>query len=377
MFTVGLIGVDSMRSLQAQALIDLSMVLRDAATFADFLAIAHRHIDRYLPVDWVNMGVMHRENGQLAGSQFFVYNSDRDLEGWWDEYLQRFSRYDALAAQLAIAPAGTTLLTQDLLDRRNPEHELLFEAVNRRTGSEFAMATNLVNDEDCFIVLVLNRNDPRYPFHPSEKAFFGALTPLLQLTARTLVTREKARLILSSAESLSRTAGSINFLFDEHLRPLFVPRNARERLEPFFPEKDQRPVPQFLQQWLERVAGSKGSVSPQSGPWRLLHETPFGRLKCAAMAVDSLGGRPTLWVRVEVEAQEGEFFRLRQAGLSERETEVVTYLPLGYTNRQIAEAMGIQEITVKKHLQSIGEKLGAAGRTEILYQALQRVRQSE
>ena len=65
-----------------------------------------------------------------------------------------------------------------------------------------------------------------------------------------------------------------------------------------------------------------------------------------------------------------DFSPLCDCGLTAREIEVLNYLPTGYSNAQIAMALGIKEITVKKHLKTIGDKLGASGKTEILYTAL-------
>lgn len=76
----------------------------------------------------------------------------------------------------------------------------------------------------------------------------------------------------------------------------------------------------------------------------------------------------------EDESGEYDFSVLRRIGLSGKECEVLSFLPLGYTNAQIGEALLIKEVTVKKHLRRAGERLGAQGKTEILYRALQRKR---
>jgi len=60
---------------------------------------------------------------------------------------------------------------------------------------------------------------------------------------------------------------------------------------------------------------------------------------------------------------------LNKYGRTEREVQIVSFLPLGYTNNQIASSLGIREITVKKHLEKIGRKLGVSGRVGILRQA--------
>ena len=50
--------------------------------------------------------------------------------------------------------------------------------------------------------------------------------------------------------------------------------------------------------------------------------------------------------------------------LTPREREVLSHLPLGYTNAQIALALGSAERTVRNQLSSIYEKLGVATRAE-------------
>ena len=54
--------------------------------------------------------------------------------------------------------------------------------------------------------------------------------------------------------------------------------------------------------------------------------------------------------------------RLLQASLTPRETEVLTWLARGKTNRDIAEILGMSHRTVNKHLEHIFEKLGVETR---------------
>jgi DNA-binding CsgD family transcriptional regulator len=50
--------------------------------------------------------------------------------------------------------------------------------------------------------------------------------------------------------------------------------------------------------------------------------------------------------------------------LTAREREVLSYLRLGYTNREIAAACGTSPRTVRNQLSTVFEKLGAATRAE-------------
>ena len=52
--------------------------------------------------------------------------------------------------------------------------------------------------------------------------------------------------------------------------------------------------------------------------------------------------------------------------LSSRELEVIAYLHKGFTNQCIAECLCISVSTVKAHLSSIYQKLGAKNRIEVL-----------
>ena len=50
--------------------------------------------------------------------------------------------------------------------------------------------------------------------------------------------------------------------------------------------------------------------------------------------------------------------------LTERETEIIELLPKGFTNKEIANDLGIAEHTVETHLDRIFRKLSVRSRTE-------------
>jgi DNA-binding NarL/FixJ family response regulator len=58
--------------------------------------------------------------------------------------------------------------------------------------------------------------------------------------------------------------------------------------------------------------------------------------------------------------------------LTEREREVLEYVARGFSNKDVARAIGRTDETVKIHLKSVFVKLGAADRTEAVTVALQR-----
>jgi DNA-binding CsgD family transcriptional regulator len=52
--------------------------------------------------------------------------------------------------------------------------------------------------------------------------------------------------------------------------------------------------------------------------------------------------------------------------LTPKETQVLSLLKLGLSNKQIAQRLGNSETTVKSHVSSLLEKFGVKGRTELL-----------
>ncbi len=63
--------------------------------------------------------------------------------------------------------------------------------------------------------------------------------------------------------------------------------------------------------------------------------------------------------------------RLDQAGLSDREREVVLEVVQGLSNKKVAEKLGITERTVKAHLGSVFGKLGVRDRMQLMLELSQ------
>jgi DNA-binding NarL/FixJ family response regulator len=76
------------------------------------------------------------------------------------------------------------------------------------------------------------------------------------------------------------------------------------------------------------------------------------------------------WIPLEVASH----LAARERGeiLSEREREIVRLLVLGEANKQIGDALGITELTVKSHMKNILAKLKVRDRTEAVTVALRR-----
>ena len=76
------------------------------------------------------------------------------------------------------------------------------------------------------------------------------------------------------------------------------------------------------------------------------------------------------WIPLEIASHLAS--RERSEILSEREREIVCLLVLGEANKQIGDALGITELTVKSHMKNILAKLQVRDRTEAVTVALRR-----
>jgi len=66
---------------------------------------------------------------------------------------------------------------------------------------------------------------------------------------------------------------------------------------------------------------------------------------------------------------------LKSMGLTERETEVLTWVAEGKSNSDIGMILGIKSATVKKHLEHIFQKIGVETRTSAVAFVLRATRQ--
>ncbi len=82
----------------------------------------------------------------------------------------------------------------------------------------------------------------------------------------------------------------------------------------------------------------------------------------AARRLGEAGLGETMWLLRVRAAGEAPASRLATAALTPRETEVLSWIAKGKTNRDVAEILGMSPRTVNKHLEHVFEKLGVETR---------------
>jgi DNA-binding NarL/FixJ family response regulator len=79
--------------------------------------------------------------------------------------------------------------------------------------------------------------------------------------------------------------------------------------------------------------------------------------------IGNVGLGETMLLLAQGDSPSGDAARLAQASLTRRESEVLSWLAKGKTNRDIADILGMSPRTVNKHLEHIFDKLGVETRT--------------
>jgi len=122
--------------------------------------------------------------------------------------------------------------------------------------------------------------------------------------------------------------------------------------------------------WLEEALGPQDDAAPLKH-WlqtavtqgETLTALPDGSQLQAQYLGQTGPGETMILLRQSGPAVDAAHKRLSGAALTPRETEVLSWLAKGKTNRDIADILGMSPRTVNKHLEHIFEKLGVETRT--------------
>ena len=95
---------------------------------------------------------------------------------------------------------------------------------------------------------------------------------------------------------------------------------------------------------------------------RSMSEALMAAILRERLAVLQNAARETAAHLRDLEARAGAPF----GGIRDREREVLKFVALGHTNREIAQALQLSECTVKSYLRNVMQRLGARNRTEAI-----------
>jgi DNA-binding NarL/FixJ family response regulator len=127
---------------------------------------------------------------------------------------------------------------------------------------------------------------------------------------------------------------------------------AQRWLAEFFPDGVDEALPRWLGEALDTDARLPAGVVERAHAGRVL----------TARRLGVVGWREAMWLLSVRDAGAGASSRLLMASLTPRETEVLSWIAKGKTNRDVADILGMSPRTVNKHLEHVFEKLGVETR---------------
>lgn len=332
--------------------LDLLGALTDAHDFKRVTDRLHEILCREIAYDWLSLylirknggdGIMHTSRGVPYAGNLCYGESAYD-----DTLLRMTSRCRHGAVILDNPPSSGA------------------DSFHADTGASFSARILAAEGTRKYAVLALYRNGGGKPFSRSEKAFLtGIATAMLPFAEILLLHYEQQLRQLTYPDGKQHYA----LLIDRRGRIISFPEETRALLEGYLSPLDRKSLLSTIRPCVSEVV-SAATDRQKTAHWNMGLSFSGNTIPCQVQKVRDAFGHSLLRLQFNPPQRSGDFAALACKGLTHQQIEVLNFLPLGYTNPQIAMALRIKEITVKKHLQAIGAKLDARGKTEILYQAL-------
>ncbi len=150
-------------------------------------------------------------------------------------------------------------------------------------------------------------------------------------------------------------------MIDARQRLAWRSPQAQQWLAEFFGAHEDAACMSWLAQWGARGGETEktdGSEKPEEGLCTL---TLAGRT-LTARRLGSAGLGEVMWLLGLRAVNAPAASRLATASLTQRETEVLSWIAKGKTNRDVGDILGVSPRTVNKHLEHVFEKLGVETR---------------
>lgn len=112
----------------------------------------------------------------------------------------------------------------------------------------------------------------------------------------------------------------------------------------------------------DAAAWLAGAESSPDAPGALMRRSAADGRTLMARRLGGIGMGEAMWLLSLQRPGEAAASRLATAALTPRETEVLSWIAKGKTNRDVGEILGLSPRTVNKHLEHVFEKLGVETR---------------
>lgn len=356
-----------LKAKAADAIIELHASINDISDFREFPSVLESVTGKLFPLDWLAFFVF----GQGGHRNYNIVTKPSLIIDWHHKYVE-FFKYDRIRIDTINLPVGGTYLYRRCDATIKEEEVYLLENIKKYTDASHFLSIHTAKTADFDSGFGIYRSDERYPFTAQDKQMLDYLSPVLVSLSHTMMLYSQFDLKRVAIDRLAGMQKALTMSFNDRLNPIDIPKATERFIKRHFPPDGQRAIPEPIDTWIRQQIAPRGCLEANSGPWTVRMHLSDMDLYCKAYTVVTDLKQLALLVLLIPHNRPVDFTIFQTQGLTRRETEALAYLPLGYSNKQIAMAMGIEEVTVKKHLKNAAQKLGAVGKTDTLYEALKK-----
>jgi DNA-binding CsgD family transcriptional regulator len=267
------------------------------------------------------------------------------------EALTRLAHEHPLISVQANGDRGTYKIS-DFLSRRRYHSLALYGDLYRQIEAEDQIAFGLPGP----VVIGVAANRDRGEFSERDRDLLDLLAPHLARARDRIVERARTDALLAALERVGREAGTEVLVLDRKGGTVAAGGEAFALLRAYFPDARGAWPGHEVAEWLERSGGS--AVAPEPPPLTVTNER--GRLTVREVPCGSAEVR-VLAIEEERAVTPAS---LRTLGLTRRQSEVLALLAAGKGTVEIAAALYISPVTVRKHFEHVYERLGVHSRGE-------------
>jgi DNA-binding CsgD family transcriptional regulator len=355
-----------LKAKAADAMVELHASIRDISDYREFPLLLESVIRKLFSIDWLAVFAFcqgNRNHNIVAKPSLLI--------DWHEKYIEFFN-LDRIRIDTMNLPVGGTYIYQRDDATIKEEEVYLLETIKKYLDASHFLTIHTAKTAEFDSGIGIYRSDEHHPYTAQDKQFLDYLSPILVSFVHNMTLYSEFDLKRVSIDKLAGSQKALTMSFNDRLEPVDIPKETERFIRRYFPSAGQRFIPDLIDNWISQQIAPKGCLEPNSGPWFFNICLPEMDLHCKAYTVVTDLKQLVLLIMLIPHNRPMDFSILQSEGLTKREVEAVSYLPLGYSNKQIAMAMDIEEVTVKKHLKNTAQKLGAVGKTDTLYKTIQK-----
>jgi DNA-binding CsgD family transcriptional regulator len=368
-----------MDKLPYQILTNVLEVISAANESLDCQLVRQKALDALFHTISAEGAVFFLPDGNGRFTYIIIKNLDKTYCGYYKAYFYRFDplhliydldrnkRQNRLEQAISYDSFQPAEYYNDFLKPQKIHHKLI---------------VNLVAEKELYGRIVLTRPREFNPFTTNEIRTAGTISPYLAHALAHNDLRRRIKLKGNILDYIEKQSSTGMILLDEALQIVYRNSKAEEMLDKL---KCSMPTvngsdpisSQVLEDCREIKADLDGCPSGgMSIPRQRVVKGPNRtRLLVVSKALDQgsdCGASRMFMVSIEEQwpANINPKYLMDWFHLSRREIDVIALLFLGLKNAQIAGELFVSEVTIKKHLQNIYEKVGVSNRTTLINRIL-------